>query len=179
MELNGIESIQNLYDNTGLLDVLLAFEEYLDSMDLFVFDNWIDGEIVEGPVMSKYWVDVTLKYKQSKAPDPRGALLFKNQGTTVKIRKDIENVPIRIVMGPEDLHQDGNIQKPNSERVPVVLVKFSVPRKLLDPSSSQEYKIVDAESMSNILVDRTEEEPSAAAPPPEDQFDSEQPMGEM
>ncbi|AUS02650.1 hypothetical protein NVP2275O_069 [Vibrio phage 2.275.O._10N.286.54.E11] len=169
MDIDNLESIQNLYDNSGLLDVMLAFEEYLDGMDLYVFDNWINGEVVEGPKMSKYWVDVTLKYNADKAPDPRGALLFKNTGTDIQIRKDVEDVPIRIPLDPDDMQQVNNIQKPKIEEVPVILVKFTVPRKLIDPSSSDEYKIIDAENMTNILIDRDEAE--AAAPPPTDQFD--------
>lgn len=157
-DLNSLEHIQNLFDNNGLLDVLIAFEEYLDLSDLFVFKNWIDGEIVEGPIMSKYWVDVTLKYDADKTPDPRGALLFKNTGTTVQMRKDVQQVPIRIPLSPDDMQAEQTILKPKIDDIPVILVRFTVPRKLIDPSASDEYKIIDAENMSNILVDDDVEE---------------------
>ena len=73
MEYDVRGTVQKLFDDSGLMDILLGVEEYFDNADLYVFQGWIDGEIVEGPVVSKYWVEVTLKYDLDKMPDPRGA----------------------------------------------------------------------------------------------------------
>lgn len=141
---NVIGNIQKLFDEDGLQDILLSVEEYFDNMDLYVFANWIDGEIVEGPVVSKYWVSVTLKYDMKNIPDPRGAYLFRNQGTQVHVRKDTELVA-RPVRGPEDLEGDANALKQKMDEVPVMLVKFTIPRRLVDPASVEEYVILDSE----------------------------------
>lgn len=151
-------NIQKLFDEGGLQDILLSVEEYFDAMDLYVFSGWIDGEIVEGPVVSKYWVSVTLKYNMDKMPDPRGAYLFKNQGTKVEVRKDIEMVA-RQVRGPEDLEGDAQALKQKLDEVPVILVKFTIPRRLVDPASVEEYEILDSE-----------EDATEPTPQPSDEF---------
>lgn len=159
-------NIQKLFDEDGLQDILLAVEEYLDNMDLYVFANWIDGEIVEGPVVSKYWVEITLKYTMDELPDPRGAYLFHNQGTKIQVRKDTQMVP-RPVREPGDINPETNKQVMNE--VPVMLVKFTIPRRLVDASSVQEYEILDSEEDA---IDPTQEadfqEPEALAEEPEE-----------
>lgn len=135
-------NIQKLFDEDGLQDILLSVEEYLDNMDLYVFKNWISGEIVEGPVVSKYWVEITLKYDMDKMPDPRGAYLFHNQGTKVQIRRDSQLVA-RDVREPGDM--DPETGKQRMDEVPVLLVKFSIPRRLVDAASVEEYVILDSE----------------------------------
>ena len=152
MEFDSLESVQSLFDNTGLLDILVSFEEYLDSMDLFVFDEWINGEVLVGPIVSKYWVEITLKYKAENPPDPRGALLFKNSGCKIQTKFDIEKKPINIPLTMDEYRQEDDILKPKMQKIPVLLVKFTVPRKLLDPGSSTEYQIVDAENMTSMIA---------------------------
>ena len=174
MDLNSVDCIQKLYDNEGLLDMLLNIEEYLDSNDLYVFSNWINGEVVEGPFVSKYWIEFTLKYNSDAAPDPRGTLMFKNQGTKISIKLDIEHIPIRIPLDFDDLEMESQmngspVAKPRMEAVSVILVKFRIPRKLLDSGSVEEYKIVDAEHMANALINQDDDE---AGVPASDEFAS-------
>jgi len=142
MDFNNTETIQRLFDNEGLRSILLNIEEYFDNMDLYVFENWIDGEIVDGPIVSKYWVEMTLKYSKDRLPDPRGTCLFLNQGTKIEFRKDIEYIPVEIPQDQNDLMPNG---KPKLRKEPVVLIKFTIPRKLVDPDSVVEYNILDKE----------------------------------
>lgn len=39
-------TVQTLFDDSGMLDILLGIEEYFDNSDLYVFANWIKGEVV-------------------------------------------------------------------------------------------------------------------------------------
>ncbi|AXC39154.1 UNVERIFIED_ORG: hypothetical protein [Escherichia phage CMSTMSU] len=55
-------AVQQLYDNSGMLDILLAVEKYFDDNDLYAYHGIIEGELVEGPIVSKYWCTVTFKY---------------------------------------------------------------------------------------------------------------------
>jgi hypothetical protein len=135
-------TIQKLFDDEGLRNILLNIDEFFDNIDLYVFKNWIDGELVEGPNVSKYWVDVSFKYLADKMPDPKGAYLFVNQGTKVEFRKDIEHVPVEIPMSPNDIQPNG---KPQIKEVPIFIVRFTIPRKVVDSSSMQEYDIADRE----------------------------------
>lgn len=149
-------NIQKLFDEGGLQDILLSVEEYFDNMDLYVFENWIDGEVVEGPVVSKYWVELTLKYNADKAPDPRGTYLFANQGTRIQVRKSSELVA-RTVLEPQDI--DASTGKQLMDEVPVVLIKFTIPRRLVDADSVQEYGILDAEDEATNMPEEDFAEP--------------------
>ena len=44
-----IATISNVYDNDTAFTVLKDFERVLDELDLYVYDNWEMGELVEGP----------------------------------------------------------------------------------------------------------------------------------
>ena len=124
MEYDVRGTVQKLFDDSGLMDILLGVEEYFDNADLYVFSNWIDGEIVEGPVVSKYWVEVTLKYDMDKMPDPRGAYLFENQGTKIMVRQDVERVIPKYAKDMDDLDIESG--KVKEEKVPVILIKFVI-----------------------------------------------------
>lgn len=141
MEYDVRGTVQKLFDDSGLMDILLGVEEYFDNADLYVFQGWIDGEIVEGPVVSKYWVEVTLKYDMDKMPDPRGAYLFENQGTKIMVRQDVERVIPKYAKDMDDLDIESG--KVKEEKVPVILIKFVIPRRLVDAASVEEYKLLD------------------------------------
>ncbi len=164
-------TIQNLYDQAGLLDILVSVEEYLDNMDLYAYKNWIEGEIVEGPIVSKYWVEVTLKYTRDVFPDPRGALIFENQGTLITIKKDYEVKPIQHPRSEEDMqivataYGIGAGKLPKDVREPILLVRFRIPRRLVDPASFDEYKLNSNDFNQNPLTPSDEE---TAEPAPEE-----------
>lgn len=161
-------TIQNLYDQAGLLDILVSVEEYLDNMDLYAYKNWIEGEVVEGPIVSKYWVELTLKYTKDVFPDPRGALIFENQGTVITIKKDYEVKPIQHPRSEEDMqivatsYGTGAGKLPKDVREPVLLVRFRIPRRLVDPASFDEYKLNSNDFNQNPLTpsDEGAEEPA-------------------
>lgn len=81
--------IKKIMDSDTLLDVLVQMEDFLDNMDLYAFKNWIDGIIVEGPEISRYWVSMSIMYDYDKMPDPSGAIRLINVGAKVEF-KEIE-----------------------------------------------------------------------------------------
>lgn len=166
---NNTETVQRLFDDSSLLDILLGVEEYFDNADLYVFSNWIDGEIVEGPVVSKYWVEVTLKYDMDKMPDPRGAYLFENQGTKIMVRQDVERVIPKYAKDMDDLDIESG--KVKEEKVPVILIKFVIPRRLVDVASVEEYKLLDddMEETGDVPQDNMEEPMDDMEQAPEDE----------
>ena len=169
MEYDVRGTVQKLFDDSGLMDILLGVEEYFDNADLYVFDNWIDGEIVEGPVVSKYWVEVTLKYDMDKMPDPRGAYLFENQGTKIMVRQDVERVIPKYAKDMDDLDIESG--KVKEEKVPVILIKFVIPRRLVDAASVEEYKLLDddMEETGDVPQDNMEEPMDDMEQAPEDE----------
>ena len=44
-----ISNIEQIYGSNNSLNLLKDFERVLDELDTYVYDNWIDGELVNGP----------------------------------------------------------------------------------------------------------------------------------
>jgi hypothetical protein len=66
--------LKSIEETPHLLDILLQVEDVLDSLDTYVFKHWINGEVVQGPKIRKFWVTISLKYDYEDMPDPRAAL---------------------------------------------------------------------------------------------------------
>lgn len=92
--------LKKLNDSTSLTDVLIQMEDFLDSLDLYVFKNWIKGELVEGPDVKRYWVSIKLRYDYEDMPDPAGGMRLLKHGAKVKFQQTTEKV-----MAPKDKEQ--------------------------------------------------------------------------
>lgn len=80
--------LTKIEDTPHLLDLLLEAEDVLDSLDVYVFRNWMQGEVVSGPTIRRYWVNITLRYKDTQMPDPRAGLRLLAHGIMVQYKKD-------------------------------------------------------------------------------------------
>lgn len=145
--------VQTLYDQDGLLDILIGVEKYFDDMDLYAYKNWIYGELVEGPIVEKYWVTVTFKYDHDTFPDPLATKILERQGTKVFVKADYEVSPISHPRKLGDMEtvaaQASGISLPADERVPIILYKFQIPRRIVNPESFDEYKLMASDFNSN------------------------------
>jgi hypothetical protein len=54
-----IKNLQTLSENTNAFKVLKDFERVIDELDIYVFKNWEEGELVKGPVVNRYTVSCT------------------------------------------------------------------------------------------------------------------------
>lgn len=81
------EFLRKLEGSQTLLNVLMAFEDYLDSMDIYAFKNWFNGEVIEGPIIERYWVTIALKYEHADMPDPQGGMRVLKSGGKIKYIK--------------------------------------------------------------------------------------------
>lgn len=120
-------TIAKLYKHEKLLDTLLDIDEFFDSFDIYVYKNWMDGEVLEGPNVEKYWIEVVLKYDLADMPDPMGAKILAKHGCKVSFMKTNEQV-ISDIKSPDDLESDG---KAKEESIEVWLVKIRIPRKFI------------------------------------------------
>ena len=121
-----LDTLERLNDSESLLDIMIQIEDYLDNMDLYVFDNWIKGELVSGPWIKRHWIIFTLKYSYEDIPDPRGALRLAKYGTKIAYRKGKEEVPVEIES--YDDYEPGT-RKPKTEEKDVWFVDVKIPRK--------------------------------------------------
>ncbi len=79
--------IQKINDTPHLLDILIQMEDILDSFDIYVFENWKIGEVVDGPRVKRYWFEFTLQYPIDKMPDSKGAHRLLKHGIRVNYDK--------------------------------------------------------------------------------------------
>jgi hypothetical protein len=126
--------LEKLDDSNHLLDILIQTENILDALDAYVYRHWLDGEVVEGPIVSRYWVKISLLYPYDKMPDPRAALRLLKHGIQVEFdRMQREGAPP--VPGQE--HEKA---KPEEW-----LVRLSFPRRLLDQNEEVDLEVYDDE----------------------------------
>ena len=142
--------LQKIQETPHLLDILLQMEDVLDSLDVYVFKNWYLGEIAEGPVVRRYWLDFTLKYPYDKMPDPKAALRLLKHGIRVDFWKaklkgnefvDAEDDQVAEEEGKMEVgakQNDDDDDKKHPEQDTVWLVRISIPRRLVVQMSSDE-----------------------------------------
>jgi hypothetical protein len=142
--------LAKIQDSPHLLDILLQMEDVLDSLDVYVFKNWYLGEIAEGPVVRRYWLDFTLKYPYDKMPDPKAALRLLKHGIRVDFWKakikdgdfvDAEDAKI----AAEEKNSGEGAPEPEGDpaKDTVWLVRISIPRRLAAQMSSEEMDFYD------------------------------------
>ena len=57
-----IKNVQSLYSVGPTLGILKDFERVIDELDVYVFENWQEGELLEGPIDSRHFVYKFLSY---------------------------------------------------------------------------------------------------------------------
>ena len=123
-----IDNLRDIDGNGTLLDILLEFENMLEEQGMYGYENWKQGEVAQGPKLSRYWLNVTLMYPYLKMPNPKAKARLENIGCDVKFKKATLKTP-RTVKKQEDL--DTN-RKPKLDSEDVWLVDVWMPRKFVD-----------------------------------------------
>jgi hypothetical protein len=142
--------LEKLQDSPHLLDILLQMEDVLDSLDIYVFKNWYSGEIAEGPVVRRYWLDFTLKYPYDKMPDPKAALRLLKHGVRVDFWKAKVKGEEFIDADEANQAQETEVgaheaEKKDDHKDTVWLVRISIPRHLVAQMSAEEMDFYDEE----------------------------------
>lgn len=135
---------KNIKRNSAL-ETLMQIDGVLESLNVYAYKNWIEGEIVDGPQIERYWVTVTLLYPYKMMPDPTGAERLIKNGCKVYYAKDTLTTAAKLIE-PEDSEIDP--ERPNKRRAkkilrPVWLVTLEVPRGLIDTVESSRVKVDD------------------------------------
>lgn len=126
---DAISNTKKIYLSDSALNVLLDFERVIDELDLYVFQNWEKGELVEGPVIEKYWVRCKFMWPLKMMPDPVGAERLLPYGCKVTYEKTSIEVPTKVKQ-QEDFRPDGS-RKGKLISVPVWLVDITMPKELI------------------------------------------------
>jgi hypothetical protein len=133
-----IKNVQYINENNNSLKILLDFEKVLDELNLYAFDNWIDGELVEGPKVSRYMISCTFMWPTKKSPDSHGLKILRMYGCKVSYEKNNILIP-RKIKDPDDFRP--GTKKGKIEAHPIWLVTIEMPKKLIhDISIGKENK---------------------------------------
>ena len=153
-----IENTKEIFMTDSALTSLLDFERVLDELDLYVFANWKDGELVEGPVYEKYFVTCTFMWPHKMMPDPRGGERLLDYDCEVYYAKDMLEYPIK-VEDPDDF--DAGTKMPKMAKKPVWLVTIVMPKKLMQEiqqgSLELEGATLDLEDIESAYEEGTDE----------------------
>lgn len=179
-DLDSIKStLVNISKGNSILDTLLEFERTLDNAELFAYKNWILGELVEGPEISRYWYKTVWMYPYAMMPDPNGGLRLTKIGAKVNFRKGVFKKPVK-VEGPQDW------VNPESKRAKMAeheiwLVTIELPLKYINRGLEDTDEIIqrDIENTNAELADAFDEEmPQEETAGPEDEMGA-APEGDM
>lgn len=127
-----IKNLQHLSENSNAFNVIKDFERVLDELDIYVYKNWEDGELVVGPKVSRHWVTCKFMWESKEMPDPKGAKILAEYGCEVNYKKDSILVP-RKIKTPDD-YRPGT-RKGKIDAHPVWTVEIMMPKKLINDVS--------------------------------------------
>jgi hypothetical protein len=123
-----LTNTKEIFMTDSAVSTLLDFERVLDTLDLYAFQNWKQGELVEGPVYEKYFVKCIFMWPYKKMPDPRGGIRLNEYDCDVVYSEDHFEHPVKVTT-PND-YQPGT-KVPKLEKSPVWLVEIVMPKKLM------------------------------------------------
>jgi len=123
-----IKTIEALTTNDNAFKILKDFERVLDDLDIYVFKNWEDGELMMGPEVHRHTVSCTFMWPEKNMPDPVGGERLLDYGCKISYQKSNLMVPRKIYT-----HNDfrPGTKKGKIDTQPIWLVKLTIPKKLM------------------------------------------------
>lgn len=123
-----IKNLQTLSSDDSAFKVLKDFERVLDELDIYVFRNWQDGELLAGPDVARYTVTCKFMWPRKHMPDPVGAERLVDYGCKIFYEKKQILIP-RKVNTPDDFRP--NTKKGKLDAHPIWVVTILMPKKLM------------------------------------------------
>lgn len=156
-----VKNVERIYDSNTSLSVLKDFERVLDELDIYVYENWDEGEICEGPKIDRHWITCSFMWPQEKMPDPMGGKRLLDYDCKVKMGKDSVLVP-RKIRKETDIRP--GTKKGKLDRKPVWIVEIMMPTSLI----GEVYGGYQGIAPQTTMGDETQpaEEGAAAETPP-------------
>jgi hypothetical protein len=139
-----IKNIEDMYGSNTSFGVLKDFERVLDELDLYVYKNWIDGELAAGPFVDRHWVTVKFFWPRDKMPDPMGAKRLLDYDCKINYQKSYIVRPKKI-MDPDD-YRPGT-KKGKLERHPIWIVEIRMPKNLISEIYGANLEDIDVKEL--------------------------------
>ena len=123
-----VKNIEGIYDSNTSFQVLKDFERVIDELDIYVYKNWEDGELCEGPTIERHWVTCCFMWDRANMPDPMGGQRLLDYDCKVSYSKSY-------VIKPRKIREPGDIRpgskKGKLDKHPIWVVKIQMPKKLI------------------------------------------------
>jgi hypothetical protein len=142
-----ISNVENIYGSNNSLNLLKDFERVIDELDTYVYENWIDGELVSGPKESRYFVECTFMWPEDKMPEPKGGISLLDYGCKVQFAESTIS-KVRKIKKPDDIRPGTKKGKIDVENV--WMVKITMPKKLMH-DINRGYRNLDKNKVEDIL----------------------------
>jgi|TARA_R110000796_G_scaffold152419_1_gene268902 hypothetical protein len=141
-----LRNIKNIYASDNVVSSLVNMEKVLDDVNIYAYQNWNKGELVEGPQVTKYDTTATFMWEQSEMPDPDAGKRITNIGGQITFKKDIKLVPRKIKNYSD--YRPGT-RKGKLDEMPVWLVKITIPNTVIEDFNA-ETKMTQSVSGSQV-----------------------------
>jgi hypothetical protein len=142
-----ISNIEQIYGSNNSLQLLKDFERVLDELDVYVFDSWIDGELVEGPKESRYYVECTFMWPYEQLPEPAGGKRLTEYGCRVQVAES-KIATVRKIKTPDDIRP--GTRKGKIDHKQIWMIKISMPKKLMS-DINRGYTELDKNKIEDIV----------------------------
>lgn len=123
-----VKNISEIYESDKAFTILKDFERVLDDLDLYVYANWEDGELVSGPKVSRHWVTCSFMWPKDKMPDPMGGKRLLDYDCKVSYARD-KIIKPRKIRKPDDIRP--MTKKGKLDTHPIWVVEIMMPKKLI------------------------------------------------
>jgi len=143
-----ISNIENIYGSNNSLSLLKDFERVIDELDVYVYENWLDGELVEGPKETRYFVQCTFMWPEDRMPEPKGGQRLLDYGCRVEFGQD-QFAKVRKIKTPDDIRP--GTRKGKIDTQDVWLVRITMPKKLM-ADINRGYRNLDVNKVDDILT---------------------------
>ena len=123
-----VKNTKKIYMSESSLETLLDFERVLDQLDIYAFENWKRGELVEGPIIDRHWVTAKFMWPHKLMPDPDGAKRLLGYNARVMYERDKLASPIKVE--DYDDFRPGT-RKPKMREDAVWILEIRMPKELI------------------------------------------------
>ena len=142
-----IKNLQTLSENNTAFKVLKDFERVIDELDVYVFENWDEGELISVPKVHRHDIECKFMWPKKYMPDPEGGKRLNEYGCQVVYEQTNILMP-RKIKDPSD-YRPGT-RKGKIDEHPVWIVSIKMPKKLMqDVSIGKANK--DANSLAALM----------------------------
>jgi hypothetical protein len=153
-----LDNTKNIYLSNNALENLLDFERVLDTLDLYVFENWELGELIEGPMHTRYFVECSFMWPRKVMPNPLGARRLLDYDITVTYKKSKLSKPVRDLGAyPKNASGTDTEQKIETKEMSIWIVNIKIPRKLMT-NIERGYVELEGEKINLEDIDQVEQE---------------------